>query len=76
MGVDARVPRRAAVSGARLDPIHYVTLYLMTEPVDRTLREFMQLGRDLHEQDGSTCTARRTSRDRSGSRPRSRRRVC
>ena len=31
-----------------LDPIHYMTLYLMTEPVERTLREFMQLGRDLH----------------------------
>jgi len=38
-----------AVSGPLLDPIHYVTLYLMTDPVDRTLREFMQLGRDLHE---------------------------
>jgi hypothetical protein len=25
-----------------------MTLYLMTEPVERTLREFMQLGRDLH----------------------------
>ncbi len=36
------------VSAAPLDPIHYMTLYLMTEPVDRTLREFMQLGRDLH----------------------------
>jgi hypothetical protein len=28
-----------------------VTLYLMTEPVERTLREFMQLGRDLHAVD-------------------------
>ena len=37
-----------AVSEPLLDPIHYMTLYLMTEPVDRTLREFMQLGRDLH----------------------------
>jgi hypothetical protein len=36
-----------AVSDASLDPIHYVTLYLMTEPVDRTLREFMALGGDL-----------------------------
>ncbi len=26
-----------------------MTLYLMTEPVERTLREFMQLGRDLHK---------------------------
>ncbi len=39
------------VSEAPLDPIHYMTLYLMTEPVDRTLREFVQLGRDLHEVD-------------------------
>ena len=37
-----------AVSEPPLDAIHYMTLYLMTEPVDRTLREFMQLGRDLH----------------------------
>ena len=37
-----------AVSEELLDPIHYMTLYLMTEPVERTLREFMQLGRDLH----------------------------
>src|SRR6185369_13903814 len=35
------------VSGALLDPIHYVTLYLMTEPVERTLREFYALGGDL-----------------------------
>ncbi len=38
-----------SVSEPLLDPIHYMTLYLMTEPVDRTLREFMQLGRDLHK---------------------------
>jgi hypothetical protein len=37
------------VSETPLDPIHYMTLYLMTEPVERTLREFMQLGRDLHK---------------------------
>src|SRR5262249_34488518 len=37
-----------AVSESPLDAIHYMTLYLMTEPVDRTLREFMELGRDLH----------------------------
>jgi hypothetical protein len=36
-----------AVSEPPLDAIHYMTLYLMTEPVDRTLHEFMQLGRDL-----------------------------
>ncbi len=39
---------RAAAS-ARLDPIHYMTLYLMTEPVDETLREFRQLGQELHD---------------------------
>jgi hypothetical protein len=37
------------VSEMPLDPIHYMTLYLMTEPVERTLGEFMQLGRDLHK---------------------------
>jgi hypothetical protein len=37
------------VSEPPLDQVHYMTLYLMTEPVDRTLREFMQLGRDLRE---------------------------
>jgi hypothetical protein len=36
-------------SGPRLDPIHYMTLYLMTEPVDETLRAFRQLGRDLYD---------------------------
>ena len=40
-----------AASGERLDPIHYVTLYLMTDPVDRTLREFMELGKHLREVD-------------------------
>jgi hypothetical protein len=37
------------VSEPPLDSIHYMTLYLMTEPVERTLREFMQLGRDLYK---------------------------
>ena len=37
-----------AVSGPELDPIHYLTLYLMTEPVDETLRDFQLLGRELH----------------------------
>jgi len=37
-----------AVSEPPLESIHYMTLYLMTDPVERTLREFMQLGRDLH----------------------------
>ena len=33
--------------GPQLEPIHYVTLYLMTEPVDETLREFYALGSEL-----------------------------
>jgi hypothetical protein len=37
------------VSEGPLDSIHYMTLYLMTDPVERTLREFMQLGRHLHK---------------------------
>jgi hypothetical protein len=40
-----------AVDGELLAPIHYVTLYLMTEPVEETLRDFMALGRELHEVD-------------------------
>jgi hypothetical protein len=44
---------RAARSagGALLDPIHYVTLYLMAEPIDETLREFRRLGRELRDLD-------------------------
>jgi hypothetical protein len=33
--------------GSPLAAIHYLTLYLMTEPVDRTLHEFRALGGDL-----------------------------
>ncbi len=40
-----------AVSEPPLDAIHYTTLYLMTDPIERTLHEFMQLGRDLHAVD-------------------------
>jgi hypothetical protein len=36
-------------SEPRLDPIHYVTLYLMSEPLEETIREFYALGRHLHE---------------------------
>jgi hypothetical protein len=36
-----------AVDGALLAPIHYVTLYLMTEPVDATLEQFHALGGEL-----------------------------
>jgi hypothetical protein len=46
-----RTPELAAASlvepGNPLDAIHYLTLYLMTEPVEQTLREFAALGRDL-----------------------------
>lgn len=37
------------VSEPRLDPIHYLTLYLMAAPVEQTLDEFQALGRHLHE---------------------------
>ena len=40
-----------AADGELLAPIHYVTLYLMTEPLDETLRDFMALGKELHELD-------------------------
>jgi hypothetical protein len=40
-----------AVSGERLDPIHYVTLYLMAAPLDQTLHAFYALGKRLHEVD-------------------------
>jgi hypothetical protein len=38
-----------AVSGERLDPIHYLTCYLMTEPVTRTLEEFKALAVELRD---------------------------
>jgi len=38
-----------AVDGPLLRPVHYVTLYLMTEPVDQTLQEFHALGGQLRE---------------------------
>jgi len=40
-----------AASSDLLDPIHYVTLYLMAEPIDETLRDFYALGKHLHEVD-------------------------
>jgi hypothetical protein len=39
------------VNGPALDPIHYVTCYLMTEPIDRTLDDFFALGAELHRLD-------------------------
>jgi hypothetical protein len=37
------------VDEAPLQPVHYITLYLMTEPVEETLQEFMALGQRLRE---------------------------
>jgi hypothetical protein len=39
------------VSEPALDPIHYVTCYLMTEPLDETLEEFFALGAELRRLD-------------------------
>jgi hypothetical protein len=39
-----------AVDGELLRPVHYMTLYLMTDPVDTTLDEFAGLARRLHEE--------------------------
>jgi hypothetical protein len=36
-----------AVDGALLAPVHYVTLYLMTEPIEATLEAFHALGGEL-----------------------------
>ena len=38
-----------AVDGALLGAVHYVTLYLMTEPVEDTLEQFHALGGRLRE---------------------------
>src|SRR5579864_2585896 len=40
--------RARAVDGAPLTAVHYMTLYLMGEPVDATLEEFRALGERLH----------------------------
>lgn len=37
------------VSDPLVDPIHYVTLYLMMEPLEPTLRDFLDLGATLRE---------------------------
>src|SRR4029079_18129665 len=46
-----RTPALRAASmvadGSPLDAVHYLALYLMPEPVERTLREFHALGGDL-----------------------------
>jgi hypothetical protein len=40
-----------AASDPSLDPIHYLTCYLMADPIVETLAEFFDLGRRLHELD-------------------------
>jgi hypothetical protein len=40
-----------AVSEPPLDPIHYVTCYLMAEPIGSTLDDFFALGKELHRLD-------------------------
>jgi hypothetical protein len=40
-----------AVSGSLLAPVHYVTLYLMTEPLEQTLAEFRDLAAQLRAAD-------------------------
>ena len=40
-----------AVNGSALDPIHYVTCYLMSEPIRQTLDDFFALGAELHRLD-------------------------
>jgi len=36
-----------AVDEEPFRPIHYMTLYLMADPIDRTLRDFMEVGQQL-----------------------------
>ena len=50
--------RQRAVPGEALAPVHYVTLYLMTEPVDQTLDDFGALAVKLHKE-GRFFDARR-----------------
>ncbi|MDQ1510114.1 MAG: hypothetical protein QOG50_1958 [Actinomycetota bacterium] len=40
-----------AVSHESLDPIHYLTCYLMAEPIESTLDDFFDLGARLHDLD-------------------------
>ena len=39
------------VSAAELDPIHYVTCYLMAGPIEQMIDEFFALGAELHRLD-------------------------
>ena len=50
-----------AVSESGLDPIHYVTCYLMAEPIEQTLDDFFALGaRAAPSSTASTGTGVRT----------------
>jgi hypothetical protein len=40
-----------AVNGPGLDPVHYVTCYLMAEPIEETLDDFFALGGELRRLD-------------------------
>lgn len=40
--------RARATVAPPFDVVHYMTLYLMSDPLDETLREFYALGRELH----------------------------
>jgi hypothetical protein len=40
-----------AVSDPTIDPVHYVTCYLMAEPITETLDDFFRLGAELHRLD-------------------------
>jgi hypothetical protein len=40
-------PARRTNAQAPFDRVHYVTLYLMQEPLDQTLHEFLELGKEL-----------------------------
>ena len=40
--------RARAAAGPLLEPVHYLTMYLMTDPVDHTLESFASLAGELH----------------------------
>ena len=52
--------RAATIAVEPLDRVHYVTMYLMTEPLSSTLHEFAALGAALHSTPGRWFEARRS----------------
>ena len=48
MGLDPGLCGRTSVDDDQLRAAHYMTLYLMTEPLGETLDEFMDLGQQLY----------------------------